>query len=59
MGVGRALARAVLSTLFPIGLVWCAIDRQHRAVHDLLLGTSVVYDWRRRVPARVGGHAAA
>jgi uncharacterized RDD family membrane protein YckC len=55
IGVGRALARALLCTFFPIGLLWCAIDRQHRAVHDLLLGTSVVYDWGRRVPASVGG----
>jgi uncharacterized RDD family membrane protein YckC len=55
IGVGRALARALLCTFFPFGLVWCAIDREHRGVHDLLVGTSVVYDWRRRVPASVGG----
>lgn len=47
---GRAFARAFLCTLFPIGLVWCAIDRRHRAVHDLILGTAVVYDWHRRIP---------
>jgi uncharacterized RDD family membrane protein YckC len=55
IGVGRALVRALLSTFFPVGLLWCAIDRKHRAIHDLLVGTSVVYDWRRRVPASVGG----
>jgi uncharacterized RDD family membrane protein YckC len=47
---GRAYLRAFLCTLFPVGLVWCAIDRDHRAVHDLILGTAVVYDWRRQIP---------
>ena len=50
IGAARALVRALLCTLFPVGLLWCAIDPEHRAVHDLLLGTAVVYDWRRRVP---------
>jgi uncharacterized RDD family membrane protein YckC len=43
-----ALARAVLCLLFPLGLGWCAVDRQDRAVHDLLTRTRVVHDWRRR-----------
>jgi uncharacterized RDD family membrane protein YckC len=50
IGAGRALVRAILCTFFPIGLLWCVVDRRHRAIHDLLLGTSVQYDWRRRVP---------
>lgn len=44
----RASARAIVCVLFPIGLLWCAVDRRSRAAHDLLLGTSVIYDWRRR-----------
>jgi len=45
---GRALARAVLCACFPVGLVWCAVHRERRAVHDLVLRTSVVYDWLPR-----------
>jgi uncharacterized RDD family membrane protein YckC len=41
----RALARAVLSAAFPLGLAWCAISAENRSVQDLVLGTSVIYDW--------------
>lgn len=51
LGVGRSFLRALLCATFPIGLLWCAIDRERRAVHDLILRTAVVYDWRRRVPS--------
>lgn len=44
----RALSRAVLCAFFPVGLVWCAVSRERRAVHDILLRTSVVYDWLPR-----------
>lgn len=40
-----ALVRAVLCVAFPLGLAWCAIDRRSRSLQDLLLGTSVLYDW--------------
>jgi uncharacterized RDD family membrane protein YckC len=40
-----ALVRAVLYVFFPLGLVWCGIGRSRRSLQDLLLGTSVVYDW--------------
>jgi uncharacterized RDD family membrane protein YckC len=46
----RAFVRALICAAFPIGLVWCAIDRERRAVHDLILGTAVVYDWHRQIP---------
>ena len=49
--VGRAFVRAVLCAAFPVGLLWCVISRERRAVHDVLLRTSVVYDWLPR-PAR-------
>jgi uncharacterized RDD family membrane protein YckC len=47
-----ALVRATLCVMFPLGLVWCAIDRRSRSIQDLLMGTSVLYDWRphRLVP---------
>lgn len=41
-----ALARAVVCAAFPIGLLWVAVNRNNRSVADLLLRTSVVYDWQ-------------
>ena len=41
----RAFLRAVLCATFPVGLLWCAIDRRGRAIHDLLVGSQVTYDW--------------
>ena len=49
--IGRAFVRAVLCAVFPIGLLWCVVSRDRRAFHDVLLRTSVVYDWLPR-PAR-------
>jgi uncharacterized RDD family membrane protein YckC len=40
-----ALLRAFACTVFPIGLLWCAVSPESRSVQDLLLRTSVVYDW--------------
>ena len=40
-----ALLRAVACTLFPIGLLWCAVSPDSRSLQDLLLRTSVVYSW--------------
>jgi uncharacterized RDD family membrane protein YckC len=49
-----AFVRALVASIFPIGLLWCAIDRRNRAIHDLLTGSTVVYDWlpRRSTEAR-------
>ena len=46
----QAVVRAVVCTLFPLGLVWCALDVRSRAVHDLVVRSRVVYDWRHREP---------
>jgi uncharacterized RDD family membrane protein YckC len=46
---GRAFGRAAMCVLFPVGLLWSVGDRRERAVHDLLLGTTVIYDWRPRI----------
>jgi uncharacterized RDD family membrane protein YckC len=43
LGWGRCAARAVLCTLFPIGLLWVLVSRENRSVQDLMLRTSVVY----------------
>jgi uncharacterized RDD family membrane protein YckC len=42
---GRSILRAALCTVFPIGLLWVLVSRENRSVQDLLLRTSVVYDW--------------
>jgi hypothetical protein len=44
LGWGRCAVRAVLCTLFPIGLLWVLLSAENRSVQDLLLRTSVVYD---------------
>ncbi len=44
-----ALIRAVVLGYFPIGSLWCLVDRRHQAVHDKLARTVVV----RAVPQAV------
>ena len=44
LGWGSSATRAVLCTIFPIGLMWVLVSRENRSVQDLLLRTSVVYD---------------
>jgi uncharacterized RDD family membrane protein YckC len=48
----RALIRAVLSAVFPLGLLWCAASPSRRSVQDIIVRTAVVYDWSSR-PERV------
>jgi uncharacterized RDD family membrane protein YckC len=45
-----ALLRAVLCVAFPLGLAWCVFDRRGRSLQDLLMGTSVLYDWQPHRP---------
>ena len=42
-----ALVRALLCVVFPIGLFWIILGRENRSVQDVLLRSSVVYDWSR------------
>ncbi len=44
-----ALVRSLACTLFPIGLMWCAISRENRSVQDIVLRTSVIHDWPRAI----------
>jgi uncharacterized RDD family membrane protein YckC len=46
----RSFLRAGLCALFPIGLFWSAISSRNESVQDLLLRTTVVYDWGPRLP---------
>jgi uncharacterized RDD family membrane protein YckC len=48
IGWPRAALRAATYVVFPIGLLWVAVDRRERSIQDRLLATSVVYDWRPR-----------
>ncbi|MGZ4132342.1 MAG: RDD family protein [Actinomycetota bacterium] len=43
-----ALLRAAFCAIFPIGLGWAALSRQNRSVQDIVLRTSVIYDWENR-----------
>jgi len=47
-----ALVRAALCVGFPIGLLWCGVSTSRRSVQDVLLRTSVIYDWRPRRATR-------
>lgn len=49
-----ALLRAIFCVVFPIGLFWAIVSRQNRSVQDVVLRTSVIYDWGtgRARPAR-------
>jgi uncharacterized RDD family membrane protein YckC len=44
-----ALLRATFCVLFPVGLVWCAVSTSRSSLQDVVLRTSVVYDWRPRL----------
>jgi len=55
VGVLRAAGRALICVTFGVlSLAWAAVSRRNAAVHDLVLRTSVVYDWAAaRSPAVV------
>jgi len=40
--------RAAFCTVFIAGLAWCAVSRTNRSVQDIVLRTSVIYDWDPR-----------
>ena len=43
-----AFARAVHYAILPIGLFWVLVSGQNRSLQDLLVRTSVIYDWDMR-----------
>ncbi|HJU97873.1 MAG TPA: RDD family protein [Jiangellaceae bacterium] len=45
-----ALLRALFCVTFPIGVLWIVVSAENRSLQDLVLRTSVVYDWHRRIP---------
>ena len=50
-----ALLRALACAVLPIGLLWCAVNPRNRSLQDVVLRTSVVYDWRPRVAQNGAG----
>ena len=52
VGAGRAVLRTLclpLSVIFlGIGILMILVNRQRRALHDLIAGTAVVYSWNAR-----------
>jgi uncharacterized RDD family membrane protein YckC len=47
LGWVRAALRALACLIVPIGLLWTAVSRTRRSLHDHLFGTVVIYDWHR------------
>lgn len=45
-----AFIRALFCTLFPIGLAWSIVSGANRSVQDVVLRTSVTYDWVVGIP---------
>lgn len=43
-----AALRALTCVVFPIGLLWVAVSRDNRSVHDIVFRSAVIYDWRPR-----------
>lgn len=55
MTLPGALARALFCATVPIGLLWVAVSRENRSLQDVVLRTSVIYDWQ---PAAASSGAA-
>lgn len=47
-GLARALAYPLSFLTLGIGFVGIVIGREHRALHDVIAGTTVVYEWDAR-----------
>ncbi len=45
MNIAGAFVRALFCMLFPVGVLWVAVNRENRSVQDIVLRTSVVYEW--------------
>ena len=43
-----ALLRALFCAAVPIGLLWVAVSPENRSIQDVVLRTSVIYDWQPR-----------
>jgi uncharacterized RDD family membrane protein YckC len=50
LGYTAALLRALACVVFPLGLFWIVVSTANLSLQDLVLRTSVVYDWELRTP---------
>ena len=57
--IAGATLRAAACTIFPIGLLWVAVSPANRSLQDVLLRTSVIYDWTPRTKEVVSVRAKA
>ena len=48
MTLAGALLRAAFCAVVPVGLLWVLLSRENRSLQDVVLRTSVVYDWQPR-----------
>ncbi len=46
----RSFVRAALCALFPIGLFWSAVSSRNESIQDLIVRTTVIYDWGPKLP---------
>jgi uncharacterized RDD family membrane protein YckC len=49
-----SFVRAAFCACFPIGIMWVAVSRENRSVQDVVLRTSVIYDWQPKGGANRG-----
>ena len=54
LGWTRSVLRALMSVLWPVGLLWCGISRTRLSLADVVLRTVVVYDAQPYAPVRDG-----
>jgi len=47
LGLVRATLRALSYIAFPLGLLFCVVGERRSSVQDLVVRTTVVYDWTR------------
>lgn len=47
---GGAALRALFCTTVPIGLLWVLVSGANRSVQDVVMRTSVIYDWVISIP---------
>jgi uncharacterized RDD family membrane protein YckC len=48
MHVAGAVVRALACVVFPVGVLWVAVSPANRSLQDIVLRTSVIYDWAPR-----------
>ena len=51
---GGAALRSLFCTTFPFGLFWVIVSGANRSVQDVVLRTSVIYDWSMALPPLAG-----